>query len=62
LKKEIVPNNTIGGRLHELFGLCTNAVILDDDLLIKQYDGTNNPSKFASHNLGGKMQLNSECC
>jgi hypothetical protein len=43
LNEEIVVNNTIGGRLHELFGLCTIAVILDD-LLIEQYNDTNNPS------------------
>jgi hypothetical protein len=42
LKKEIVSNNTVSCGLHELFGLCTNAVIMDDDILIEHYNYTNN--------------------
>ena len=48
----------MGVGLHELFGLYTNAVILDDDLLIKQYNGANNPGRFASHEPGDKTPLN----
>lgn len=42
MRKEIVSNNSIGNELHELFGLCTNAAIPDDEL-IEQYNDTNNP-------------------